>query len=272
MQFPPIKGNLFAKSQRSRGVRVIAYWVFESTKPFPRMLERYKEYDEIWTPSTFCTRYLARYDIPALTMPHPMDARPRSIVKKVRTFTVIFNGDSGENRKNPLGALLAFASAFKPSDKARLILKGTSVSTKLQHEVQYVREETGLQIELIDAKFDEEEMEELWEATDCLVSMHKSEGFGLHIAEAMLRGIPTIATNYSGSVDFTRFGGTPVKWKRIDCDDVVPLGGTWAWPSIEHAAEQMRSNWRQPHHVDVDAIEEYLNPQRIGDMMRERLQ
>ena len=84
----------------------------------------------------------------------------------------------------------------------------------------------------------------LFAACDCYVSLHRAEGFGLGMAEAMLLGKPVIATDYSGNRDFT----TPetsylVRCRREVCETATgpyPAGAVWADPDLGHAAEQMR--------------------------------
>ena len=81
-------------------------------------------------------------------------------------------------------------------------------------------------------------------ACDCYVSLHRAEGFGLTMAEAMAIGKPVIATGYSGNVDFMSGENSYLVDYALgrvgpDCE-IYPPEGEWAEPSIEHAAELMR--------------------------------
>jgi glycosyltransferase involved in cell wall biosynthesis len=85
----------------------------------------------------------------------------------------------------------------------------------------------------------------LFRACDCYVSPHRSEGFGLTVAEAMALGVPVIATDYGGTVDFvTEEVGFPLRYRLIEVDrDHGPYakGAIWADPSREHLQELLRS-------------------------------
>src|SRR3954470_14746383 len=81
-------------------------------------------------------------------------------------------------------------------------------------------------------------------AADCLVSLHRSEGLGLHLAEAMWLGTPVIATRYSGNLDFMDDDNSLL----IDAglvhvergEGVYPSTAKWADPDLDHAAAAMR--------------------------------
>jgi glycosyltransferase involved in cell wall biosynthesis len=77
---------------------------------------------------------------------------------------------------------------------------------------------------------------------DCLVSLHRSEGFGRNIAEAILLGVPVIATGYSGCADFLR-PDESVRWTLQSVrpgDYPFAEGFRWADPCVAHAAQMMR--------------------------------
>lgn len=84
----------------------------------------------------------------------------------------------------------------------------------------------------------------LVKAVDCLVSLHRSEGLGLHLAEAMWLGTPTIATRYSGNLDFMDDdSGLLVDFEMthvVGGEGVYPTSAMWAEPDIEGAADAMR--------------------------------
>ena len=104
---------------------------------------------------------------------------------------------------------------------------------------------------LVDEYFDPAQKAALLQRADCYVSLHRSEGFGLPLAESMSLGTPVIATGYSGNTDFT----TPhnsylVDWKptRVGADcEIYPPQGMWAEPDLDHAAELMRYVFEHPH-------------------------
>ncbi len=118
-------------------------------------------------------------------------------------------------------------------------------------------------------------------AADCYVSLHRSEGFGLTIAEAMLCGKPTIATDYSGNRDFmTPESNYPVPYKLVTIDrDHGPykIGQQWAHPDLDYAADVMRSIERdRDAAIEVgrrakEHVSHVLHPATIGNRVRKRL-
>jgi glycosyltransferase involved in cell wall biosynthesis len=101
---------------------------------------------------------------------------------------------------------------------------------------------------VIDRCMSREETYALMETCDCYVSLHRSEGLGLTIAEAMLMGKPVIATGYSGNLDFmTRENSLLVDYQRVSIRQQLshyPSGSQWADPSVEDAAHWMRWVYR----------------------------
>ena len=97
---------------------------------------------------------------------------------------------------------------------------------------------------IIDRVMPRSEVQALLANCDSYVSLHRSEGLGLTMAETMLLGKPTIATGYSGNLDFmTATNSFPVHFDRVKLDrdyPPYPRGCTWAEPSVEHAASLMR--------------------------------
>jgi glycosyltransferase involved in cell wall biosynthesis len=90
-----------------------------------------------------------------------------------------------------------------------------------------------------------DEMLSLIDDCDCYVSLHRSEGFGLGMAEALALGKPVIATDYSGNVDFlTEETGFPVPFslrKLMPGEYPMGEGQSWAEPDLEIAIQYMRT-------------------------------
>lgn len=116
---------------------------------------------------------------------------------------------------------------------------------------------------------------------DCYVSLHRSEGFGLTMAEAMFYGKPVIATPYSGNMDFMNVGNSfMVKFKLMSTDQnygPYPKGSVWANPDVENAASLMRYVFDNPKiaqqvgETAASTIKSILSPQAIGGKIKERL-
>ncbi len=168
-------------------------------------------------------------------------------------FIVLTAGDafSGVKRKNPLGAISAFREAFPADEGARLVIKTHS---RNQVEAQAEREtwsavlaaaQEDPRILLLDRLVSDDEMAALLEGADCLLSLHRAEGFGYHMLEAMKLGTPVVATAWSGNLDFCTpetaflvdFAQTPIL--PGDYGATSP-GQTWAEPDQASAVAALR--------------------------------
>jgi glycosyltransferase involved in cell wall biosynthesis len=116
---------------------------------------------------------------------------------------------------------------------------------------------------------------------DAYVSLHRSEGFGLTLTEAMNMGKPVIATAYSGNMDFmTASNSFPVKYRLVEIEKnhgPYTKGCEWAEPDLDHAAELMRYVYlHRDHAAEVGKraqqdVCSQLHPKTVGRMIRERL-
>jgi glycosyltransferase involved in cell wall biosynthesis len=86
--------------------------------------------------------------------------------------------------------------------------------------------------------------------TDCYVSLHRSEGFGLGMAEAMAFGKPVIGTDYSGNTDFlSDRTGFPVPYTLRPVQHgeyIFSDGQSWADPDEAAATDAMRQVFSDP--------------------------
>jgi glycosyltransferase involved in cell wall biosynthesis len=232
----------------------IGYWAYELGK-LPRGWEAaIPFFHEIWTPSRFVAdaveRARGRAGTIVRVVPHPVavDPPPQASVRTGRplTFLVMFDARSSLARKNPLGAIRAFQQAFAPDDMSvRLHLKIVA-AWKDPRSVGALRNaaEGWRNIGFSEEELSDAETLQLFASADCLVSLHRAEGFGLPLAEAMLAGLPAIATDWSGNVDFTRGASYEVPCSLVPARDssgrYSGTGQTWAEPDLGAAAAQMR--------------------------------
>lgn len=291
--------ELLAKHQLSAPVR-IGYWAWE-LEQFPRGWERFfADYQEIWCPSSFTTQALAqRASVPVVAVPHLPDWPRLERLNAARfnlpaqeaserpfTFLTLFDYWSTVERKNPLGVIEAFETAFPRDDPAgpavRLIIK-TSSSEQFPDKASALRQRTAhdLRMQWLDALLPQDQLDDLYLKADALVSLHRSEGFGLTLAEAMGMGIPVIATGYSGCMDFMPPGSSClIPWsmqpiQRTFGDYVA--GAYWAEPSIKDAAAAMRQlvcdpAWsRQLGQQGRSVVSERLSQQRVTAVVLQRL-
>jgi len=149
-------------------------------------------------------------------------------------------------RKNPEAAIAAFRQAFEDgAGRMRLLVKsinGERYPERLAALQRTVADDP--RIEVRDGFLSRDEMFGLQNAVDCYVSLHRSEGFGLGMAECMYLGKPVIATGYSGNLDFMdRDNSLLVDFKMIplrEGDYPHWEGQHWANPDVAHAARLMR--------------------------------
>ncbi|WP_336975218.1 glycosyltransferase [Sphingobium aromaticiconvertens] len=213
--------------------------------------------DEIWAPSRFIQSGLVmKTKKPVIHMPVALDFTINQIFDRKslglpeERFIFLFSFDflSFRSRKNPEAVIAAFSAAFKGAsyrDHVSLVIKCVN-SHHVPDELRRIREaiDSSLDVHILEAELTRTEMLGLVQAADCVVSLHRSEGLGLLIAEAMALGTPVIATDYSATTDLvTADTGYPVEYKLKDLkagDYPFATGQVWADPDISHAAWQMR--------------------------------
>jgi glycosyltransferase involved in cell wall biosynthesis len=235
----------------------IAYFAWELPEFPDAWLPSFDYYDEIWCPSAFASAALTlKSPIPVLTMPHAISfARPVESLAVLRArfalpvdaflFLTLFDLNSYSARKNPRAVIEAFRQSGLAAPKAALVVKVQNVAgneadfAALQ---QSVRDLPGTI--LLTETLSRAEIYALEAACDCFVSLHRSEGFGLALAESMFLGKPVISTDWSATAEFvTPANGCPVRATLVTLEQnhgPYAKGSTWAEPDAAHAAEQMR--------------------------------
>lgn len=255
-QLPVIRdyiGNNFFRGRFNIGV-----WAWE-TLDFPQFwLDRFRYLQEIWVGSSFMAEAIGRVSpVPVIVMPHVIDV-PDSLPdrsafdldEKEFVFLFMFDFQSTPERKNPEAAIAAFRKAFSPDQPVRLIIK--SMHGHLEHQaLTDLRIQAGdARINFLDGTFDSERRYALLASCDAFLSLHRAEGFGLGIAEAMAMGKPVVATGWSGNMDFMTIANSlPVAYKMQALSaDVGPYkaGTLWAEPDVDDAARLMRQLVDEP--------------------------
>lgn len=237
-----------------RGKRIIGFWHWELPEvPFDWSVG-YPFVHEVFVPTRFVAQAVSNGDPnkKIRIIPHPVALRavPLGNTKEtepIRSFTVlvVFNMISGFARKNPIAAIEAFRLAFGNDRNARLLIKATNAQS---YQSGYERLLAAIQdapnIELMTQQFSTEEMHALYRSADTVLSLHRSEGFGLVIAEAMLHALPVVATDWSGNCDYlNNSNGMPVRCRMVpSCD---PQGEynvnetCWADPDVLDASKKL---------------------------------
>ncbi len=221
----------------------IGYWLWELPAARPDWRHLYNYVDEIWVASDFCRQAFQQATrLPVVVVPLVVEGleakavHPREyfgLPDGVFVFGYIFDVSSYMDRKNPLCLIEAFKREFGDSRDALLCLKFYN-SGNDEANVRALMEAIGeaSNIRVIDRLMSENEIVSLQNAFDCLVSPHRSEGFGYNLAESMYLGKPVIATRYSSNLDFMRDDNSYL----IDCAltpiprDIGPYRHGNVWP------------------------------------------
>jgi glycosyltransferase involved in cell wall biosynthesis len=208
-----------------------------------------QSYDKVAAPSRFTALAVQQamrrgvHVIPNYVAYKP--ARVRGSECQEFVFLVMFDALSSVWRKNPRAAVLAFSIAkrqFASGVTARLRVK-CHAHTDPNVIRAIIEGHESADVEVIAETLSSSAMETLWAETDCLISLHRSEGFGLPVAEALARGIPVIATRQGGVLDFATddnaflVDGTGVR--GADPAGVYKECSGWREPSVEAAAAFM---------------------------------
>jgi glycosyltransferase involved in cell wall biosynthesis len=271
--------------------RNIGFWTWEAEEFPDQWTGAFSAYREIWTPSSFCQNAVSRKaPVPVLTIPYAvdpvmptgMDRQYFGLAPERFVFLAAFDALSVIARKNPLAAIRAFELAFGAESGCQLVVKVNHGGTRPECIEELRAACTSGSVHFLDSTLTREEMYGLIHCADCFVSLHRAEGFGLVIAEAMHSGRPVIVTNYSGNTDFTHpDNALLVDYKLIPvgpgCAPYDP-GSVWADPDVEQAAAHMRSI---AANADLRArlasaasafVRAALSPAAVGQKMRERLE
>lgn len=252
----PFFREAFARAdvaERSPRTYRIAYWYWEFDSIPDAWIETAKQVDEVWTATEFIARGLReRLPVPVRTLfpgvkLRPFEVRPPAdfgLPEDRYSFLFTFHMMSVMERKNPLGLIRAFKMAFRDDERVSLVLK-TVFGERQPAELQKLRDAAaGADITIIDRVFSPDEVLSLLNACDAYVSLHRSEGLGLTMAEAMLLGKPVVATAFSGNMDFMNEDNSLlVPFELVKLDKAIPPYDAeleWAEPSIEDAARHMR--------------------------------
>ena len=240
----------------------IGYWAWELSEFPDAWLPALAGLDEIWAPSRFIQQAVrAKTDLPVTWMPLAVEPgvipsterRTLGLPERKFLFLFFFDFRSYVSRKNPLAVLNAFHQAFGPTDdRVGLVIKtnGMDECPEAYQAFKDLDVARDARIHLVDRVMDDRELKGLMNQCDCFVSLHRSEGFGRGMAEAMFMGKPVIATAYSGNLDFT----TPENSCLVDYR-LIPVGeqdypyGTgqhWAEADGEMAASFMRALVSEP--------------------------
>jgi glycosyltransferase involved in cell wall biosynthesis/SAM-dependent methyltransferase len=248
--------------------------------------------DEVWANSEYARRAIAqRTSKPVVAVPPPVTAPvispeiSRASLGLPDGFVFFFAFDylSVFARKNPLGLIAAFSQAFPPGSGASLVIKTINGERDRASE-RALRAAAGehREVHLLEGYVSAAERDALMALSDCYVSLHRSEGFGLTLAESMALGKPVIATAYSGNLDFMDEQNSylvPYARRAVGtgAEPYAP-DAVWAEPDVDAAARLMRHVVESPEEATARGaraaadIRAKHSPQARAALVKERLE
>jgi len=172
---------------------------------------------------------------------------------KRTVFIVSFDAGSDIDRKNPWAAIDAFQKAFPAETDVALLIKTKPWASVPQYVAQAdeLRARVGAdrRVQIIDRTLEYIEVLSLYASCDVMLSLHRSEGLGLHLMEAMSLGKVVVATNWSGNTDFMSAANSiPVGYRLVPVrtrhshyqPEIGRQGQEWAEADVGETAEALR--------------------------------
>jgi glycosyltransferase involved in cell wall biosynthesis len=249
------------RSEDARACYRVGYWAWELPELPPDWINIAELFHEIWVPSEFVADSLRR-GAPGISTvirraPHPLprveavqpDRQRFGAPAEAFTFLCMYDVHSSATRKNPMGAISAFQQAFDPGRTDVMLLVKVVAAHQSQTCVAELEAQTAgwPNIRLLTEMLSDADADVLIASADAFVSLHRAEGFGLSIAQAMALGRPVIVTGWSGNMDFCDEGAVAVGYRLIPVEDphgvyaiYAAPGQVWADPDLQAAAAAMR--------------------------------
>jgi len=287
----PVQHYPLFRDGRSRQVGFSAWETLEPPASWSPALD---SMDELWVPSSFCRQALE----PITRRPIHVIAHPiRPALDGPRELAGIDSGSflflsilEWSDRKNPIGLLRAFRRAFAGRSDVELLLKvGLGFRASRREVLGELQDVYGTarypSVSICFDQLSDAMLARLYRRADAYLSLHRAEGFGLCIAEAMAAGKPAVATGYSGNLDFTNetnaflvdYRLTPAR-ERLTRAHIFTKHMRWAEPNEESAIEALRQCAFSPAlrekraFAGRDTVLRMCSPGAIGEQMRARLQ
>jgi hypothetical protein len=297
-------GRFYAERGRSQFADRynIGYWPWE-LGAWPTEWEMMLELvDEVWvsTQHTYdalkpvCKKPLQLMPM-AVELGPVKNYRPRNkaresfkLNKSATLFCFAFDLNSYIERKNPMACVRAFLKAFPKADyKASQVGLVVKVQKPRSYNEAWFElkkiARSDRRIRIIEQTLDRPTLLALYGACDCYVSLHRAEGFGRGMAEALQLGLHVICTGYSGNVDFCQPPYAElVKYRLVRVKKAQyprSSGQVWAEPSVRHAAQLMRQFYENTTSVPEHTSESMMppidcsifSPELVGERYKKRL-
>lgn len=240
----------------------IAYCVWELEVIPHSWHARLAPIQELWVPSTFVRDAFCNsgFDKPIRIIPYKLEIPPSLNSDRAKfglpadrfIVLVVFHVRSSLARKNPMAAIEAFRRAFGNDETVQLVVKvhyghfdpeAVSVLRTLITDAVNIR--------IIEDDLSEPDIWGLIAACDCILSLHRAEGFGLVLKQGLMLNKPTVATGWSGNTDFMSGENAyfvPYRLVSVHDPDAIDrgcIGARWAEADIDAAAKILRKLYRQ---------------------------
>lgn len=269
----------------------IGFWWWEVTNFPTEWMRVFDLVDEVWVASEHVAEALLPIaPVPITKVPMPVTApsfRPRSRVELALPddflFLFLFDHHSIFERKNPIAVIEAFKRAFPPGSGRSLVIKSINHAYHPDaHERMLLAAATHPDVHIVDRYVSANDKNAMIASADCYVSLHRAEGYGLTLAEALRMGRPVIGTRYGGNLDFMNDRNS---W-LVDFDPIrvgegnypYPADAEWADADVDQAARFMQEIAADPERAAARArlgaaeMAELHSPHGAGRIMRRRLE
>ncbi len=288
-QLPAVANSL--GDELFEGRYSIGVWFWEVDVFPPAMLAAQEFVDEVWVASEHVAGALrAALDVPVTVYPVSIESPAPITLGRAdlglpedrSVFLFTFDFASVLERKNPLGLIEAYRKAFAPEDGAQLVVKSINGHLYAEGLERVVAAAAGRHdITVVDDYYTMEQNAALVGLCDCYVSLHRSEGLGLGMLEAMANRRPVIATGYSGNLAFMNSENSYlVPYELVPVPfglEPYPAGARWADPDLDAAAAMMRDVLRDPGRASAIGarakadVERLHSPAGAGTFVADRL-
>jgi glycosyltransferase involved in cell wall biosynthesis len=271
---------------------VIGNWFWELPELPKEWHKDFQLVNEVWVGSHFVKEAVSRAaSLPVTRIPPAVEVESGAAVSrsdfqlpdKDYLFLTVADTRSNLERKNPAGVIRAFKRAFDESARVGLVVKLNTAEFQ-RDEITKLREEISgrKNIYLLDCLLSRAKMIALLQTVDCVISLHRSEGFGLVPAEAMALGKPVIVTAWSGNTDYMTVDNCfPVDFRLVPVGrDSGPYQAdqSWADPDLDQAAALMQQVVKDPDSAAAvglrgrETMRRDFSAAAVGELIRQRLE